>query len=80
MTINELRIEAEKLGYTLTKKIVYVKLKPCKCGYNRPTQEITINPKGSYFYCPKCGLKTQIGKHNYQARENWNKAVENNDE
>ena len=75
MTIEELKAEAEKQGYTLTKKITYAKIQKCVCG-KHPYQEISINPNGKYFRCAKCGLKGEIGRWNYQAIDNWNKAVE----
>lgn len=76
MTYEELKLEAEKQGYTLTKKITYEKMQKCICG-KHPYQEISIRPKGKYFRCANCGLKSEIGRWNYQAIANWNKAVEN---
>lgn len=75
MTYEELKLEAEKQGYTLTKKITYEKMQKCICG-KYPYQEISIRPKGKYFRCANCGLKSEIGRWNYQAIANWNKAVE----
>lgn len=74
MTFEELKAEASRQGYSLTKKIKYEKLQKC-CG-KYPQQEININPKGKYYYCRYCGRKGEIAKTNYQAISNWNKAVE----
>lgn len=75
MTLEELREEAKKQGYKLTKKIKYEKLQKC-CG-KFPQQELTINPNGKYYYCKHCGRKGKIANSWYQARINWNKGVEN---
>jgi hypothetical protein len=76
MTFEELKAEASRQGYSLTKKIVYEKLQKC-CG-KYPQQEISLNPNGKYYYCKHCGRKGEIAKTNYQAIANWNKFVEEN--
>lgn len=78
MTLEELKIEAEKLGYKLTKKIKYEKLEPCICGWKRIIRGISY-PHGSFYYCYKCGLKGETANTQYQARINWNKKVKQND-
>ena len=75
MTFEELKAEASRQGYSLTKKITYEPLKKCVCG-KYPQQEININPNGKYYYCKHCGLVGDIAKSLYQARANWNKFVE----
>ena len=76
MTLEELKAEANKQGYAISKKIVYEKLKPCTCGESRRIQqELTINPSGKYYYCKNCGRKSEIANSWYQARINWNKGV-----
>ena len=75
MTYEELKLEAEKQGYTLTKKITYEKMQKCICG-KYPYQEISIKPKGKYFRCANCGFKSEIGRWNYQAIANWNRTLE----
>ena len=77
MTLEELRKEAEKHGYTLSKKIVYEKLNYCSCG-RRPFQAISVNPNGKYYRCPYCGKKSEIARTLYQARSNWNKVAKKN--
>ena len=76
MTFEELKAEANRQGYKLTKAIKYEKLKPCSCGESRRIQqELSINPKGKYYRCAKCGRKGEIANSWYQARINWNKGV-----
>lgn len=75
MTFEELKAEASRQGFVLIKKIVYEPMKKCVCG-KYPQQEISINPKGKYYYCKHCRRKGEIAKTNYQAISNWNKAVE----
>lgn len=76
MTIEELKKEANKLGYNLTKKITYEKLEPCVCGEKRRIyQEISLSPKGKYYCCSKCGFKGDSANSWYKARENWNRKV-----
>jgi hypothetical protein len=80
MTFEELKAEASRQGYSLTKKITYAKLKPCVCGSKKIYQDITVYPKtyGKYYYCSNCKRKSEIAKSWYQARDNWNKFVEEN--
>lgn len=74
MTFEELKKEAEKQGYTLSKKIKYEKLQKC-CG-KCPQPQISLSPKGKYYYCKHCGLKSELANSWYMARSNWNKTVE----
>ena len=71
MTLEELKAEASKLGYSLLKKITYEKLSYCKCGSKR----IAWAGYPKQYRCTKCGLKGQPAKTKYQAIINWNKAV-----
>lgn len=70
MTLEELKAEAEKLGYTLVKKNPYVALLPCSCG-----EKHSIRWGGAMYYCCKCGLVGKPSRYKYQARKNWNTAV-----
>ena len=80
MTCEELRIEANKLGYTLVKKKENVKLDPCVCGYNR--RELwSYAEKGIcyyYYQCKKCGVtsKDYSDRNILQAKKGWNRFVE----
>jgi predicted SprT family Zn-dependent metalloprotease len=80
MTLEELKAEAKKHGYTLTKKIVYEPLKKCPCGSHRSIrQEISLKPKGKYYRCAECGRKGELASSWYQARANWNKTLDKHD-
>lgn len=74
MTLEELRSEANKLGYSLCKKITYEKVSTCKCGSKRIASELWLHHT-KYYRCTNCGLKSQPAKTKYQAIINWNKAV-----
>ena len=76
MTLEELRKEASKLGYVLTKKIIYEKVKLCPICKKRPVPEVSIKPNGKYYRCPKCGLRGEVHKTSYRAISNWNRKVE----
>ena len=73
-TLEELKIEANKLGYSLCKQITYEKLSTCKCGSRRIASDIGCH-RTKYYRCTNCGLKGQPAKTKYQAIINWNNAV-----
>lgn len=83
MTYEELKIEADKLGYTLVKFKKAEKLLPCICGCNRRSTYY-----GSVYYadedkygervtleCMRCGRKALSGKNRVEAVANWNKMI-----
>jgi hypothetical protein len=74
MTLEELKTEASKLGYSLCKKVTYEKLSTCKCGSKRIASELWYRNNKCYR-CTKCGLKSEPAKTKYQAIINWNNAV-----
>jgi hypothetical protein len=74
MTLEELKIEANKLGYSLCKQITYEKLSTCQCGSKRIASELWLHHT-KYYRCTKCGLKGEPAKTKYQAIINWNNAV-----
>ena len=74
MTLEELRSEANKLGYSLCRQIAYEKVSTCKCGSKRIASELWLHHT-KYYRCTNCGLKSQPAKTKYQAIINWNKAV-----
>lgn len=76
LTLEEIRELASEYGYTLTKKINYEKLSQCICENKRISQELSINPRGKYYFCNKCGLKSLPAKTTYEARQNWNKLIQ----
>jgi hypothetical protein len=74
MNINELKAEANALGYSITKKITYEKLLPCPCGNSRwVTSQIAV--RGKYYRCSRCDYTSKVAKYKYEAIQNWNKAV-----
>lgn len=73
MTIEELRVEAEKLGYKLKKIEKYDRFKPCVCGHNRRS---TIYAGGGIYYeCKICGLQSPPGKSEKEAKLRWNDLI-----
>lgn len=71
MTIEEIKAEAKKHGYTLIKINKYEKLAPCKCGRKHLTRWIKFEG-GIQFECPICGATAPVGKNEREARHNWN--------
>ena len=80
MTLEELKLEADKLGYSLVKKQKSIKLLPCICGSERRTMWITtaggIKEVQRILVCDKCGMKAPPGNTIQEAKENWNKMME----
>ena len=74
MSLEELRIEAEKLGYKLRKIEPYEHFKPCVCGHNRRTT--IYGRSGIYFECKVCGLESPVGRSEKDAKDKWNKMIE----
>ena len=74
MNINELKAEANALGYSIAKKITYEKVSKCQCGSKRIVSEINY-PRGKYYRCTHCGYKSESAKTKYEAIQNWNKAT-----
>lgn len=73
MTLEELKVEASKFGYSLCKKVNYEPVSTCKCGSRRIIS--TIDYGGKHYRCTNCGLRGATAKTKYQAIQNWNKAV-----
>ena len=74
MDISELKAEAQRLGFSISKKITYEKVSRCCCGSKLVRCEISY-PRGKYYRCVKCGYKSKPAKYKYQAIINWNNAV-----
>ncbi len=79
MTLEELKAEAKKHGYKLTKERPYIRLSPCVCGYKHISSPMIYgSTKTPYFHrCGVCGLKSEPTKTKYEARLKWNECVEN---
>lgn len=75
MTLEELRIEAEKHGYRLAKITPTVKLLPCPvCGSKRTSEWFRTDGSISRE-CNKCSFRGFWAATKKKAKENWNKAV-----
>lgn len=77
MNIEELKAEANALGFSISKKITYEKLSNCICSHRsrgRVVCEIAIH-RGKYYRCTLCGYEGKVAKTKYQAIANWNRAV-----
>lgn len=80
MTFNELKVEADKLGYRLTKKQTYIKLLPCTCGCKKAKEwyDAGFLVRDKYFYaCPRCEKKSTPAKTIKAARIAWNEMITN---
>ena len=74
MTLEELRTEAKKHGYKLTKEYPYVRMIPCVCGSK--SQTLWGAPGHMHYYqCKKCGFSTGLVKTKYEAKLKWNECV-----
>lgn len=82
MTLEELKLEADKLCYKLVKKQKSIKLLPCICGSKRRSMWITTagGTKGvqRILVCDKCGMKAPPGNTIQEAKENRNKIIKEN--
>ena len=76
MTIEELKEEAKKMGYKLVKDRPNIKLLPCPCGKKNGVYFDYTKDWQKFAICSKCGLRGSPAKRVYEARENWNKAVQ----
>lgn len=75
--VEELKVEAEKLGYKLVKYQPYERLLPCICGCKaRRTWYIHNNniEDNIKFECSRCG-RYVTGKNKKEAKINWNKMI-----
>lgn len=72
MTIEELKAEADRHGYKLTKKLPSMKVKK-HC--NVKPHEWLWAGEGWYYECPVCGLKTDPEPVAKKAMEKWNQLV-----
>ena len=79
MTLEELKDEAKKHGYKLTKEYPYISLAPCVCGHRGcGSYMIYGKSKAPYFHkCYQCGFASEPAKTKYEARQKWNECVEN---
>lgn len=75
MTLEELKAEAKKRGYKLTKEYPNITLEPCVCGEKRYIRILGLQTR--YCKCISCGFKADEAKYLYEAKLKWNECVEN---
>ena len=72
MTLKELKIEADKLGYALVKRQPYIPSPTCKCTNYRKGIERYYEPyKGWFYRCPICGCESEPARLVRDAELNW---------
>lgn len=74
-TIEELKKEANRLGYNIIKKKERIKLLPCICGCNKRTHWYKIQYRG--LRCTKCGLEAAVRVEESESalKKEWNHKV-----
>ena len=75
MTVEELKKEAAKLGYSIIKKQEYIRFNPCVCGCNNRSHWYGYGTT-VFFECNNCGLRSPAGLNEKEAKLNWNKMIE----
>lgn len=76
MTLEELKAEANRLGYNLIKKQEPVKLLPCICGYKYRSLWHDTKDGTCFLACDGCDFRGYKAKNKYRAKIAWNKAIE----
>lgn len=71
MTLEELKTEANKLGYTLVKRQPYVPFPSCKCTNYRKGIDRYECREGYFWRCPICGLTSKPAKLARDADRIW---------
>lgn len=71
MTLDELKSEANKLGYALVKRQPYVPHPTCKCTNFRKGIDRYVCREGYFWKCPICGLTSKPAKLARDAARNW---------
>lgn len=75
MTLDELRREANKLGYRVLKKTEPLPtLVPCTCGCNRRAS-LWRAGRGAFYRCKGCGFESKPAITERGKRQNWNDAI-----
>ena len=77
MTLEELKTEASKLGYSLIKKKPYIHIKPCPvCGKKGTSVWYDTVNKGTKRQCSFCNFDGDWTNGKISVNEAWNNAVE----
>ena len=71
MNLEEIRREANKLGYYLAKKNPIPKITPCTCGCKRREHWFNSKAENITLICKKC-RKSATGRTEVGAIINWN--------
>ena len=77
MTLEELKAEAKKHGYKLTKEYIPIRFAPCVCGQGYAVKDFKLNPHAYFYRCSRCGLKADGARTQREAKLKWNECVEN---
>lgn len=78
MTLEELKIEANKLGYSLIKKRIIPKLLPCICGCKRRHHwYIAGSENKRALECKRCGKRIE-GINDIDVINKWNEMIKFN--
>lgn len=75
MTLEELKAEANKLGYCLIKKKPYIPIKPCPVCGKRGTS-VWYGQAGTQRRCSFCDFDGDWTNEKISVNEAWNDAVE----
>lgn len=76
MTLEELKAEAKKQGYKLTKEYVPIRFKPCICGQGYAVKDFKQNPHAYFYRCSRCGFRAPEARTQREAKIKWNEFVE----
>lgn len=77
MTLEELKTEANKLGYSLIKKKPYIPIKPCPvCGKKGTSVWYGQRGVGTQRKCSFCDFEGDWTNEKISVNEAWNNAVE----
>lgn len=77
MTLEELKAEANKLGYSLIKKKPYIPIKPCPvCGKKSTHMWYDAANKKTARKCAFCDFEGDWTNGKISVNEAWNNAVE----
>lgn len=76
MTLEEVKIEADKLGYRLVKKPERVIMLPCPvCGGRASGDWYDMSNGCRFKQCNCCDFRGGYGKTILEAKKKWNEAV-----
>ena len=81
MTVEELRAEADKMGYMISRKPERVPHGKCECGgLGRAKHHFVGSQLWAFIVCDECGAKTRDYDRDSRAWKAWNKMMGYNKE